>query len=159
MARLMGLLVGAVLCMATAGPAWAQSVPLPQGPYTLFAGNATAANFLIAPSIRRSGDRVNLTTYRIYKEAMPTPQGAVDQDTTALEIDCVARTSRTLAINAYRPDGGWAFVFPGEAAQPIEEGQTWDFVARIVCDGVGLPDSANVAGAAEARAMGLARLQ
>ena len=132
---------------------------MPEGRYTLVAGNSTAANFLVSTSARRSGDVVSVTTYRIYKEAIPTPAGVVDQDTTDLEIDCDRRTYRSLAVNAYRADGRWAFSQPAEAARPIEPNQTWDFVAQVVCGQISLPDSANVDGPAAARATGLARLR
>lgn len=144
---------------ATPASTQPQARSLPNAPYSLFAGNDMAANFLVNSTVRRSGDVVRLTTYKVYRRAISTPEGQVDQDTTDLEINCAQRTYRHLAVNAYRTDGSWAFSLPAEATQPIEPNMLWDFAAQVVCGDVGLPDSATVDGPAAARALGLERLR
>ena len=150
--------IAASLGMAIAIPANAQSVGLPGGDLTLFAGNSRGANFLVDGSIRRSGDVVFVWNYRVYAEEVPSPEGPVDQDITELEIDCAARTQKQVAVHAFGPSGDHKFSMPAEAATPIVANSTWDFVARVVCDGVQLPPSATVSGAPAARALAHERL-
>lgn len=145
--------------LATATVATASSKQLPEGPFTLFAGNSTAANFIVENSRRRSGDMVSVTNYRIYADAIPSPGGTIDQDTTELEIDCSARTYRQMSVNAFGPNGNWIVSFPAEPTKPIESEQTWDSIARVVCDNLQLPASARVDGASAARSLGLTRLK
>lgn len=152
-------LTGVALAAGVFAPAQAQTPQLPGGDYTLFAGTARAANFIVENSISRSGDRVRVTNYRVYVEEIPSPNGPIDQETTDLEIDCTHRTQKTLGYSAFGPTGDRVVSFPAEPEQAIEANQTWDFVARIVCDGVRMPPDATVSGAAAARRLGLARLR
>jgi hypothetical protein len=151
-------LLSAALSAVFVTSAQGQARQLPDGGYTLFAGTARAANFIVENSKNRSGDRVRVTNYRVYMEAIPSPNGPIDQETTELEIDCARRTQKVLGYSAFGPTGAWVASFPAEAEREIEANDTWDFVARIVCDGVRLPPDATVQGAAAARRLGLARL-
>lgn len=148
-----------LVAMAGASIATASSRQLPQGPFTLFAGNSTAANFIVENSRTRSDDIVLVTNYRVYANAIPSPNGTIDQDTTELKIDCSAWTYQQISINAFGPHGDWIVSFPIETAKPIEPEQTWDFLARVVCNDLRFPASATVNGASAARSLGLSRLK
>jgi len=145
--------------LAGASTATAASKQLPEGPFTLFAGNSTAANFIVENSRKRSGDVVSVTNYRVYADAIPSPSGTIDQDTTELEINCSTRTYQQMSVNAFGPNGNWIVSFPVEPTRPIEPEQTWDFIARVVCGDLQLPASATVNGASAARSLGLSRLK
>lgn len=151
-------LLSAALSALVVTSSQGQARQLPDGGYTLFAGTARAANFIVENSVTRSGERVRVTNYRVYVEAIPSPNGPIDQETTDLEIDCSRRTQKVLGFSAFGPTGVWVASFPAETEQEIEANETWDFVARIVCDGVRLPPDATVQGPAAARRLGLARL-
>lgn len=125
----------------------------------LFAGNAQAANFAVMDSLSRSGDVVSITNYRVYANPIPSPNGPIQQDLTELDIDCPARTATTRAVHAFQYSGTWVASFGQETAQPIAPDQTWDFLARVACDGVRFPPSQVVRGPTAARDLGLTKLQ
>jgi hypothetical protein len=148
-----------LLALAGASTATASSRQLPEGPFTLFAGNRTAANFIVENSRTRSGDVVSVINYRVYANAIPSPIGAIAQDTTELVIDCSAWTYQQMSVNAFGPGGDWIISFPTEATKPIGREQTWDFLARAVCNDLRFQPSATVNGANAARSLGLSRLK
>jgi len=150
--------VAGLLMAALSSSAWAQAPQLPEGRFTLFAGNSSAANFFQESSINRVGERVTLTMLRVYATDFPTSNGPISQDVTRLAIDCSARTFELLSINAFQDSGQWVNSLPPEPSAKIQPLQTWDFLARIFCDGVQMAPSATVAGAAAARRLGLSRI-
>lgn len=147
-----------ILSLAVVSSAYGQAKELPDGRFTLFAGNDGGANFIVEGSQSRSGDKIRITNYRVYADEIPSPGGPIDQDLTELEIDCAARSQRILAVHAFGPTGQWVVSLPAEDERPIEPRQTWDFVARIVCDGTRLPADATIEGREAARTLAKARL-
>ena len=150
--------LGAIVSFAVVASAHGQERQLPDGRFTLFAGNDGGANFIVEGSQSRSGDKVRVTNYRVYANEIPSPGGPIDQDLTELEIDCARRSQRILAVHAFGPTGRWIVSLPAEDERPIEPRQTWDFVARIVCDGTRLPADATIDGREAARSEARARL-
>lgn len=150
------LAVGLILCF----PSFAvgQDRSLPEGRLTLFAGSSLAANFIVEDSIQRAGESVNLTTLRFYPDRMPEPGGPIAYDTTLMTIDCASRTFHRLRVDAFDASGRYYSSLAAEPVVPIEAGQTWDFVARIVCDGVRFGPEATVTGHEAARALALIAL-
>lgn len=140
-------------------PCIAQVKQLPDGPFTLVAGNDNAVNFIVDNSVVRSGDQVRLTTYRVYARPIAGPGDSIDQELTDLRISCSERTYRSAEVNGFRSDGQWVAYFTDDQVQPIEPRQTWEFIALIACGEARMPDHMTVDGAAAARQMGLARLR
>lgn len=147
-----------ILAFAAVASAHGQARELPDGRFTLFAGNDDGANFIVEGSQSRSGEKVRVTNYRVYANEIPSPGGPIDQDLTELEIDCAARSQRILGVHAFGPTGRWVVSLPAEDERPIEPRQTWDFVARIVCDGTRMPAEATIEGREAARGAARARL-
>lgn len=146
-----------MLCLPAS--AFAQDRSLPEGELTLFAGNNFAANFVVENSIERIGDTVNLMTFRFYPDGMPEPGGPITYDTTLMTINCALRTFHRLRVDAFDASGRYYNSLAAEPVTPIEPDQTWDFVARIVCDGVRFGPEATVTGYEAARALALAAIR
>jgi hypothetical protein len=127
-------------------PAIAQQQAPPAGRLTAFAGNEQAANFIDEESVRREGHRVSLSTFRVYAAPIASPAGPIVYDTTALVIDCAARTFERRHVDAFTASGRYATSMGAEPAQAIEANQTWDFAAKVVCDGVSFGQEATVSG-------------
>lgn len=125
------------IAAAFAGTARAQS--LPAGSVTLYGGNATAANFLIDDTVVRDGSRVTFSNMRVYAELIEVPGGPIAMDVTRLVIDCTARTATVQGIDTFKASGDHVVSFPGEPVRPIETDDTWDYAARVLCDGMELP--------------------
>lgn len=151
--------IAGLLIAALSSSAWAQAKQLPDGRFTLFAGNSSAANFFQESSATRVGERVTLTMFRVYATDFPTSNGPISQDVTRVAIDCSDRTFELLSIDAFQGSGQWVNSLPSEPPAKIEPLQIWDFLARIFCDGVQMAPSATVEGVAAARRLGLSRLQ
>ncbi|WP_395651960.1 hypothetical protein [Brevundimonas sp.] len=150
---------GGLVLSLLAGPTHAQGRQLPAGPYTLFAGNGASANFIVENSVSPSGDRVRLSTYRIYAQGVPLSRGVMDQELNEIEINCAARTWHLFGSHGFSPNGDWISSLPAEPETAIQPNQTWDFVAKLVCGEARMPASATVQGPAAARALGLSRLR
>ncbi len=149
--------VGAIWSLAA--PVLAQNASLPEGRLTLFAGNNQAANFIIEDSIRREGDQVKVATFRVYADEIPVTGGSIAYDTTRMVIDCSARTVSQVAVDAFLASGRRVTGLGPEPAMPIRANETWDFVARVVCDGVRFGPEATVVGYQAARTLALARIR
>jgi hypothetical protein len=137
----------------------AQNRTPPEGALTLFAGTDVAANFIVEGSARRDGDQVNVTTFRVYANGIPGPAGPIMYDTTFMTIDCAARTFRRLRVDGFLASGRYFGSLGAEPEVPIEAHQTWDFVAKSVCDGVRFGPDATVVGYRAARDLALARMK
>jgi hypothetical protein len=146
--------IAILIALLSSTPVGLQQDPgLPSGPYTLLAGNRGSANFIVVDSIQPVDQGARLISYRVYADPIRTPDGAIVQETTELVIDCQARTWRMLEVRGYDADGAVIGRMAGEPARAIEPRQTWDFVARYVCDGLRFPASQTVEGPAAARVL------
>jgi hypothetical protein len=122
---------------------------------TLYAGNSHGANFLIDDTIVRSGAQVRVSNFRVYAEPIEAPNGPVTMDVQALTLDCDARRITVESIDTFKASGEHAFHMPAEPAEAIEANTTWDFAARVLCDGVELPPTQKRTGWQAAREVAL----
>ncbi len=144
---------------ALSASAQSQVRQLPDGRFTLVAGNAEAVNFIVENTVRRAADEVRLTTYRVYAQPISGLGEPIDQEITDLWINCVERTYRTAEINGFRSDGQWVAYLVDDKVRHIEPRQTWEFIAVIACGEGMMPDHMTVEGLAAARQLGLERLR
>jgi hypothetical protein len=144
------------LAAILAGPVRAQA--LPEGAVTLYAGNDTGANFLIDDTIVREGARVRFSNLRVFANLIDVPGGPIAMDVSTLVIDCVARTMTVSGMDTFKASGDPVVHFPGEPTEAIEADSSWDFAARVLCDGVEMPPQQTRSGWRDARAIALSML-
>ena len=145
-----------ILAAAIAGPVRAQA--LPEGAVTLYAGNDRGANFLIDDTIVREGSRVRFANLRVFANLIDVPGGPIAMDVSTMVIDCAARTVTVSGMDTYKASGAPVVQFPGEPTEAIAADSTWDFAARVLCDGVVMPPQQTRTGWRDARAMALSML-
>ncbi|RZJ46954.1 MAG: hypothetical protein EON87_02720 [Brevundimonas sp.] len=128
-----------VIITLAAGASAAQTVSPPSGVMTLYSGNTRGANFLIDDSVVRDGARVSYSNFRVFAEPIDVPTGPITMDVESLVLDCDTRRVTVSGIEAFGGSGEHIASLPGYPAADIEANDSWDFAARILCDGVEPP--------------------
>lgn len=120
---------------------------LPEGELQLVAGNNRGANFLILDGIARTGDSVEFWFYNasVTPTVMPSGESVVHM----LEhdrIDCRRRTVTRLFSGGYGSGGNLLVSLPQDSPRAIAPDAAHGFFARVLCDGVKLPEQNKVTG-------------
>ncbi len=145
----------ALLTLSLTGIASAQTPTPPAGVVTLYAGTSGAANFMIDDTVARSGAVVRFSNFRIYAQPIEVPNGPVDMDVETVVLNCETRTVSVEGIELFKATGEYITRRPGDPVGPIEARTTWDFAARVLCDGVQLPPTQKRTGWRAAREVAL----
>lgn len=159
-------LLGAAALVGLSGAAVAAPEPsppvgirLPQARLVLVAGNASGATFLEPDSIVWTGRTAVVMTYSIFEPPAVLSKGKiVVQGVNRLRFDCTANTRQNLGSEGYDEAGKSLVWLPEEPAEPIAPNSSHYFVAKVVCEKVGLPASNIVQGYVAARALALRML-
>jgi hypothetical protein len=131
-------------------------IKLPEDRLLLMSGNDISATFIEPDSIAWIGKTAVVTTYTVYEPPHAIAKGKiVVQGVNRHRIDCDARTRQDLGSEAYDDAGKSLVWLPERPAEPIEPNSLHDFIAKVVCEKVELPDSNAARGYIAARALAL----
>jgi hypothetical protein len=114
----------------------AEAQDLPQGELQVFAGTDTSANFLVVGEESRNGDEVEVSLFTVYVNGIRTQTGVITQTVSRVSINCQNRTRRDIYVRGFSATGDLIDTLPPSVPEPIEPNDTFDFVARMHCDGV-----------------------
>ncbi|HEY0927352.1 surface-adhesin E family protein [Brevundimonas sp.] len=108
-------------------------LPLPTGELKAFAENNRAVHFVDVESAQRDGDRVRVRYYTVFHPPAPSGDRLIAHWITEADIDCAARTLRSLRLSAYDEAGDEVLWLPPEPVERIAPGSLQAELHQAVC--------------------------
>jgi hypothetical protein len=121
--------------------------PLPTGPLLTVARDARGETFLVRDRAALTGITADFWTYEAFTPPIEVRPGAkVVQGLAHHEVDCAARTDRTVASAGYDEDGVAIVALAASPSAPLAAGSAYDLIAGKLCSGAALPTAGDVLG-------------
>ena len=127
--------------------------PLPEGALLPVARSDKGETFLVVDRAARGGDMADFWTFEAFSPPVEVSPGVLAvQGLAHHDVDCVARTDRTVASAGYDESGAPVVALAASAPTPLTSGSAYALVADAVCRGAAFPKSGQITGHAAALA-------
>lgn len=114
--------------------------PLPNGPLLAVAREAHGETFLVTDRAAVAGLTADFWTYEAFTQPVEIKPGVqVVQGLAHHQVDCAARTDRTLASAGYGEDGAAVIALAASPAAPLAAGSAYDLIAGKLCARTTIP--------------------